>query len=107
MIIMVKKLNLISYNFILFFLIEILSNDCVEGLTLSMTRIIEGGKMRRKKMFLFSPCTYLTTSFDFYVHLDTYPISDNESATDSVYIIDTNIVKLQPNDEEQGELNRK
>ncbi|CAF1347309.1 unnamed protein product [Adineta steineri] len=60
---------------------EISSNDCVEGLTLSMTRIIEG---------------------------DTYPISDNESATDSVYIADTNNVILQQNNnDEQGELNRK
>ncbi|UJR09714.1 hypothetical protein I4U23_013943 [Adineta vaga] len=57
---------------------EISSNDCVEGLTLSMTRIIEG---------------------------DTYPISDNDSTTDSVYIIDTNIDKLPQNNDEQGELN--
>jgi hypothetical protein len=43
----------------------------------------------------------------YYIYVDTYPISDNESTTDSVYIIDTNTVKLQHDDEEQGELNRK
>ncbi|CAF0885092.1 unnamed protein product [Adineta ricciae] len=59
---------------------EISSNDCVEGLALSMTRIIEG---------------------------DTYPISDNDSATDSMYIIDTNIGKLPQTNDEQDELNRK
>jgi hypothetical protein len=46
--------------------------------------------MRSKKKKLYSPC----------IHIDTYPISDNESTTDS-------IVKSQQNYDEQGELNRK
>ncbi|CAM4758524.1 unnamed protein product [Rotaria magnacalcarata] len=54
--------------------------DAVEQVTSSVTRINDG---------------------------DTYPISDNESTTDSVCIIDTNTVQLQKNDDEQGELNRK
>ncbi|CAF1079664.1 unnamed protein product [Rotaria sordida] len=55
-------------------------DDLVEEVTSSVTRVIDG---------------------------DTYPISDNESTTDSVYIIDTNTVQLQKNDDEQGEFNRK
>ncbi|CAF4991080.1 unnamed protein product [Rotaria socialis] len=54
--------------------------DAVEQVTSSVTRINDG---------------------------DTYPISDNESTTDSICIIDTNTVQLQKNDDEQGEFNRK
>ncbi|CAM2717146.1 unnamed protein product [Rotaria socialis] len=54
--------------------------DAVEQVTSSVTRINDG---------------------------DTYPISDNESTTDSICIIDTNMVQLQKNDDEQGEFNRK
>jgi hypothetical protein len=45
---------------------------------------------------------YTPTIYVLYIYIDTYPISDNESTSDSVYLIDTNTVKLQ-----QGELNRK
>ncbi|CAF4550720.1 unnamed protein product [Rotaria sp. Silwood1] len=53
-------------------------DDAVEEVISSVTRVIDG---------------------------DTYPISDNESTTDSVYIIDTNTIQLQKNDDEQGEFN--
>jgi hypothetical protein len=43
-----------------------------------------------------------TISFYVYIYIETYPISDNESTTDSIDIIDTNIVKLP-----QGEFNCK
>jgi hypothetical protein len=46
--------------------------------------------------------TLSTSTISFYVYIETYPISDNESTTDSIDIIDTNIVKLS-----QGEFNCK
>jgi hypothetical protein len=46
---------------------------------------------------LYTPTIY----FFLFLYIDTYSISDNESTTNSVDLIDTNTVKLE------GELNRK
>ena len=84
------------------------SEDAVDDNT---TRIIEGGKENCQ-----SPCAHTYYLFMYtHTHLDTYPISDNESATDSVYILDTtnNTGKLPRDDDDdeqqqqQGQLNRK
>ena len=76
------------------------------------TRIIEGGKENCQ-----SPCAHTYYLF-MYTHLDTYPISDNESATDSVCVLDTNKLPRDDDDDDddddqqqqqqqQGQLNRK